>query len=471
MVFSTLPKTPLVALALIQLLGFASEALATGVVIGASPNLGAATSSLRASPVVAQYWPAWSATQSAQNFPWSSTDIAYYFVVATTSTGIQLPPGQSSQTVKSFVAEAKAHNVKAVFSVGGWNGGIYFSQLVGYAGSRASFAQSIQDFMDQYDFDGVDIDWEYPNHQGIGCNIISPMDSSNLLAFLHVLRTTVGASKLITAAVSPKGYCGSDGNALDDLSPFAKYLDYINLMAVSVPLHFFHLRHFLTPLLRSASMTLGNIRMSQQVLYLRLNLSFSGAWDSTTGPNSPLETCDAAGSVLDGVKVWTDRGFPAPQILVGIPSYGISWTTTTSMLKTTYVDGFQSLLYQPVDKSNGTPQGDANDVFSTAVDVCGNPGTGYTGHWTYKTLISGGILSSDGSKGMGGFTRHFDSCTQTPFLYNPSTRDFISYDDGQSASSKASYVQANGLGGVFIYDSTGFTTDVLSSIRTTLEGY
>lgn len=101
------------------------------------------------------------------------------------------------------------------------------------------------------------------------------------------------------------------------------------------------------------------------------------------------------------------------------------------------------------------PSGDVYDVYSTAADACGTAGTGFNGIWQYKTLISGGvgslesfistessrsaftqILSADGSRGIGGYTKHFDNCTQTPILFNPTTKDFISYEDSQSAIAK-----------------------------------
>lgn len=43
---------------------------------------------------------------------------------------------------------------------------------------------------------------------------------------------------------------------------------------------------------------------------------FSGDFSTTTGPNSPLRTCDAAGRVTDAVALWTSHGFPASQILL-----------------------------------------------------------------------------------------------------------------------------------------------------------
>lgn len=65
-----------------------------------------------------------------------------------------------------------------------------------------------------------------------GCNVVNPQDSANLLAFLKVLRKTIGTSKLITAAVSTGGFLEPDGAPLPSFAEFGAYFDYINLMAV-----------------------------------------------------------------------------------------------------------------------------------------------------------------------------------------------------------------------------------------------
>lgn len=131
----------------------------------------------------------------------------------------------------------------------------------------------------------------------------------------------------------------------------------------------------------------------------------------------------------------------------------MSWTTTSSTLATTTTNGQQSQLYQA--HTAITPRGDARDVYSTENDVCGTPGTGYSGTWTYKTLISGGvrahlgsllstrwvdtleqILSSDGKTGLKGFKRIYDACTSTVILFNSKTKTFISYEDSVSVKAK-----------------------------------
>ena len=63
-------------------------------------------------------------------------------------------------------------------------------------------------------------------------------------------------------------------------------------------------------------------------------------------------------------------------------------------------------------------------------------------------LVKTGVLSSDQLSGQQGFTRIVDQCTKAPYLFNPSTREFISYEDDESLARKAQFARDNGLAGV-----------------------
>jgi chitinase len=51
-----------------------------------------------------------------------------------------------------------------------------------------------------------------------------------------------------------------------------------------------------------------------------------------------------------------------------------------------------------------------------------------------------------------GFVRHWDAAAQAPFLWNPVTRSFISYEDPQSLRAKARYVRSHRLGGLMFWE-------------------
>lgn len=77
-------------------------------------------------------------------------------------------------------------------------------------------------------------DWEYPGIVGQSGNAVSPSDSTNYLAFLKVLRATLPAGAVITAATQVWPWAGTNGAPMTDVSGFAQVLDWILLMNYDV---------------------------------------------------------------------------------------------------------------------------------------------------------------------------------------------------------------------------------------------
>lgn len=181
-------------------------------------------------------------------------------------------------------AHNKGKHVK--LSVGGWTGSKYFSTACSNAANRQKLADNILGLYNQYHLDGIDIDWEYPGQEGNEGNNVSPDDSANYLAFLHTLRDTLPSDAKITAATMTIPFADSEGNPMGDVSEFAKVLDWILLM----------------------------------------NYDTWGS-SSNPGPNAPLNdecgnSTQKTASALAAVETWTKAGFPASQIVLGVPSYG-----------------------------------------------------------------------------------------------------------------------------------------------------
>lgn len=63
--------------------------------------------------------------------------------------------------------KSRNSNLKLLISVGGWSeGSTTFSDVAADAGKKTNMAYSTLYYMQTYNFDGIDIDWEYPGQRG-----------------------------------------------------------------------------------------------------------------------------------------------------------------------------------------------------------------------------------------------------------------------------------------------------------------
>ena len=63
------------------------------------------------------------------------------------------------------VADLKHVNpkLKITLAIGGWNeGSTKYSEMARDPNKRKLFSESVVKFLKQYNFDGLDLDWEYP---------------------------------------------------------------------------------------------------------------------------------------------------------------------------------------------------------------------------------------------------------------------------------------------------------------------
>lgn len=64
-----------------------------------------------------------------------------------------------------------------------------FSDMARTAANRATFIQSLINFMDNYGFDGADIDWEYPGAEDRGGR---PEDTENFVDLCREMKAAFG---------------------------------------------------------------------------------------------------------------------------------------------------------------------------------------------------------------------------------------------------------------------------------------
>ena len=125
---------------------------------------------------------------------------------------------------KKIIEIAHENGVRVVLSIGGWGAG-GFSEAVSTKETRKLFVDSIEKVVNTFNYDGVDLDWEYPT-TGVAGISASPNDRENFTLLVEELRK-VFPNKLLTAAV-PAGARGATDYY--ETAKLAKLLNYWHLM-------------------------------------------------------------------------------------------------------------------------------------------------------------------------------------------------------------------------------------------------
>jgi GH18 family chitinase len=122
-----------------------------------------------------------------------------------------------------IVKQAHSQGVKVFISVGGWGWDEQFEQMAIQKESRSAFIGNLVDFVEEYNLDGADIDWEYPN----------PEQSAEFLSLMSELREALPADKMLTAAVIAYGDEYGLGIPLEAF----ELMDFVNIMTYDGPDH------------------------------------------------------------------------------------------------------------------------------------------------------------------------------------------------------------------------------------------
>ncbi|GAA5807973.1 hypothetical protein MFLAVUS_001354 [Mucor flavus] len=320
-----------------------------------------------------------------------------------------------------LVELAHAAGTKVLVSVGGWSGSTHFSPMAASASNRAAFIKWNVDFIKQWNTDGVDIDWEYPTGKGPGCNIIADDDVANLQVLIKELRASLTTNfpsnyKEISMAVHIDPW-GGPKPVSSGVAGFVPYMDRFHVMAFDV----------------------------------------NGAWNSTSGPNAPFNNQPGFGYPLgfvQGVQSWIDAGVPANKIAGGIAFYGRAQTLTVTADPTTQYNSAVSPAPPLGDSLDGPWQ---NQFCSSDISAA-------SGVWRWTNMRSQGLLTSP-TTAAAPWVRHYDNITQTPWLYNPTNKQFISYDDPISLGVKTDFAVSKGLAGLFVWSIEQDNGELLKAIH------
>ena len=163
------------------------------------------------------YMPSWAGNVSTIQYS-KLTHINYSFVLPNSNGTLQGVPDPGK--LQQLVSLGHQNGVKVTIAVGGWNNGNddNFEILAASANGRTTFVNALINLVGQYNLDGVDIDWEYPDPGAEGDNYTLLM--RQLGDQLH------SRGKILTAAVV------SEGGTANGVQPAVfGIVDWLNIMA------------------------------------------------------------------------------------------------------------------------------------------------------------------------------------------------------------------------------------------------
>lgn len=189
------------------------------------------------------------------------------------------------------VTAYKKKGVKVTVAIGGWNdsAGDKYTRLILDPVARARFIRHVIEFIGKHNFDGLDLDYEYPVCVQTDCNKGDPREKENFGDFVAELDEAFEPyGWLLSSAVSPSKKIIDTGY---DVKKIAQHFDWIAVMAYD----------------------------------------YHGQWDKKTGHVAPMylhPTDDTPYfNVNYTINYWIDQGADPRKLVLGMPTYGQSFST------------------------------------------------------------------------------------------------------------------------------------------------
>ncbi|CAI6095517.1 unnamed protein product [Clonostachys chloroleuca] len=192
-----------------------------------------------------------------------------------------------------YLLKQKYRNLKTLLSIGGYTYSQQgkFQAAANTAAGRQRFASSAVQLMSDWGFDGLDIDWEYPENQADASNFVLLLQACRAALDKYAKDNNQNYRYPLTIAVS----AGPEKYKLLNMKAMDQYVDTWNLMAYD----------------------------------------YAGSWDTTTGhaanlfyssanPQSTKFNTDQA------VKDYIKGGVSPSKIVLGLPLYGRSFLNTVA---------------------------------------------------------------------------------------------------------------------------------------------
>ena len=296
-----------------------------------------------------------------------------------------------SDTVLPEVMELKNSGIRVLMVIGGVSSDNLkaLTVLSNQDDTRAKLVKSILALVEKYNFDGVDMDWEYPGTSGLD-GYTTEIDKVNLNKLMRDLREGLdnmqeeGGSPYILSAAIPATSWGSARYQFKKTSKIGglnDYCDYVNMMS-----------------------------------YDSNNESFC----THLAPVYPsAQSHDFKFGVVYGTKTFTSAGLDMNKIILGAACYGKAYK----------VSGTISGTYPALNNSG------------TLTKIDGIDGSFASGTVYYSAIVK---LQSQG--GWKQYIEMNNGNMVGAYLLNETSKIYITYDSYETVKAKCDYAKANGMG-------------------------
>jgi chitinase len=363
-------------------------------------------------------------------------------------------------------------HLKIIISVGGWTWSENFSDAALTAESRWRFAESLKTFVETYDLDGADLNWEFPTGDSANCgeedNVCRPEDPINFALLIMACRAKLGPDKVLSIAAPAGAHSISqmmpplvDNNLLADASEFplvfmrnpddfldAEYVAFGDLTAIE-RLDYVHIMNY-----DHVGASWEDTTRHHAHLY-----GYEGAWGDPAEGDPIKETLTQANghfAVQAYRHIHDDYSFfdpddpsialneigeiPASKLTLGVPMYGRGFKSVDPG----DWDGFEG-LFQFTDGSvrRRTPKGTWDG------GQWGN--SGVFAYWDLLLRHGGDVEAVDHNVWEVG-----PPITARPYgAYTLEGDLFVGFDNLTSIVDKMDYVENENLAGVMFWDFPG----------------
>lgn len=327
----------------------------------------------------------------------NNMDIVYYaFAIPQNDGSVYL-----NDVYLNEVMKLKENGIRVLMVIDGANRASLQAmvQLCNNDHTRSVFVNNIISLVLKYNFDGVDVDWEFPGVSGL-TGYTTEMDRTNLNKLLRDLRNKLnenedeGGSKHILSIASPSTYWGThrydyDGRFSNGVGGINDYCDYVNMMSY--------------------------------------DLHKSGSASHLTHLHTPSNNYSYKFSVDYGVTYFTSLGLEKNKIIIGSAAYGKAYNLTG--------DVNESSTYPALGVAGKL--GQVQNYNLPLQSLTFNSGTIY--YTAIKILLNSGNFKQYDEY-------NNDNKFVGSYLYSSKDKVYITFDSEKAVYEKCKYAKENGLG-------------------------